>query len=140
MLSRLARGSDSCQPTAASAEEPEPKSRMGLDRGLPPPVPGNASGRKTQPAAVHLPPVRAEGQSPLRKDWKMAASRWVHLDFDKILQVTDKAMLVRLNDDHNCEEVWLPFSQIANPDDYEVADRNGTISIAEWLAKEKGLD
>ena len=70
----------------------------------------------------------------------MAASRWVHLDFDKILQVTDKAMLVRLNDDHNCEEVWLPFSQIANPDDYEVADRNGTISIAEWLAKEKGLD
>jgi len=63
-------------------------------------------------------------------------SDWIHLDVEEILNGTDKAFLVRLEDG---EEVWLPVSQIADPDDYEVGDTDCTISISAWLAKEKGL-
>lgn len=67
----------------------------------------------------------------------MVASNWVHLDFGKILRVTDRALLVRLEDG---EEDWFPLSQIADSGDYKAGDTKGTISITEWLAKEKGLD
>jgi hypothetical protein len=66
----------------------------------------------------------------------MAASNYVHLDVDEILRETDKAFLV-LTDEG--EEVWLPKSHVADPDDYAEGDTNCTLSITEWLAKQKGL-
>lgn len=66
----------------------------------------------------------------------MTASNYVHLDVDEILRATDKAFLVRCKD----EEIWLPKSQIADPDDYEEGDADCTISITQWLANEKGLE
>jgi hypothetical protein len=66
----------------------------------------------------------------------MSASDWVHLAFDEVLRETERALLVRLSDG---EEVWLPLNQIADPDDYQVGDRDGEISITAWLAREKGL-
>lgn len=68
----------------------------------------------------------------------MNASRWVHLNVLLVKKATDKALLVVI--DGEDEEVWLPRSQISDPDDYEEGDEDCTISITEWLAKEKGLD
>lgn len=67
----------------------------------------------------------------------MGQSDWVHLDVEEVLRESDKALLVRLEDGR---EEWLPFSQISEPDDYKVGDRNVTISITSWLANQKGLD
>ncbi len=64
------------------------------------------------------------------------ASEWFHLDVEEILRETEKAFLVLLDDG---EEVWLPISQISEPEDYEVGDKDCTISITGWLAREKGL-
>ncbi len=63
---------------------------------------------------------------------------WVHLSVAKIVRETDAAFLVRLEDGD--EEVWLPKSQISDPEDYEVGDEDVTISITEWLAQQKGLE
>lgn len=61
---------------------------------------------------------------------------WVHLDFEEIVAETEKALLVRLEDG---QEVWLPLSQISDADDYRQGDEDGTISVTEWIAKQKGL-
>jgi len=63
-------------------------------------------------------------------------SNWIHLDVAKVVQETAKALLVFL--EHG-EEVWLPLSQISDPDDYQAGDENCVISITEWLARQKGL-
>lgn len=61
---------------------------------------------------------------------------WVHLHFEKILRETDKALQIRFE---SGEEHWIPLSQIADADDYSEGDTNGSISITEWIANEKGL-
>ena len=66
----------------------------------------------------------------------MSASRYVTVAFDEILKETDKAFLVRLPDE---EEVWIPYSQIADYEDYNAGDEDGELSVTEWIAKEKGL-
>lgn len=66
----------------------------------------------------------------------MSQSHWVHLDFETIVRATDQALLVRLEDG---DEVWLPLTQVADPEDYQVGDGPGTISVTEWIAKQKGL-
>jgi len=66
----------------------------------------------------------------------MSSSNYTHLDFEKVVKVTDKALLVRFTDG---TESWLPFSQVADSDDYEEGDGPGTISITDWLANERGL-
>lgn len=66
----------------------------------------------------------------------MGSSNYVHLDFDAIVRETDKALLVRFK---GGREEWLPLSQIADSDDYRAGDKNGTISVTEWLANQKSL-
>lgn len=61
---------------------------------------------------------------------------WVHLGFELISQETDAAFLVVLEDG---EEVWLPKSQISDPEDYAKGDKDGVISVTEWIAEQKGL-
>lgn len=61
------------------------------------------------------------------------------LEFDnvKLIRQTDKAGLFEFEDG---EEVWLPWSQIEeNADDVSKDGDVGTLSVAEWLANEKGL-
>jgi hypothetical protein len=81
---------------------------------------------------VTLPRLRVEAGG----ETNMSASGWIHLDFERIVRETDKALLVRLEDG---EEVWLPLSQISEPDSYREGDENGTISVTEWIAEQKGL-
>ena len=65
----------------------------------------------------------------------MSASRYTHLDVEEILRVTDKAMLVRLEDG----EHWIPLSQIADGDDYETGDVDVTLSVTTWFCEKEGL-
>ena len=65
----------------------------------------------------------------------MGAGRYVHLDVEEIVRGTDKALLLRIDG----EEVWVPLSQIADSDDYEVGDMDCTVSVTEWFASKEGL-
>ncbi len=67
----------------------------------------------------------------------MSASNWVHIDVVMIHRETDKAFLCELDDER---QEWLPKSQIADAEDYAAGDTDCTISISEWLAKEKGIE
>ena len=64
-------------------------------------------------------------------------SQWVTVDFEEIVRETDKALLIRFDSDG--EDVWIPLSQMADPDDYRAGDKDGQISVTEWIAKEKNL-
>ena len=63
-------------------------------------------------------------------------SNWVHLDVDEIVSETDNAFLLLIS----YEEIWIPKSQISNPNDYSKGDKNCTISITNWIAKQKGIE
>jgi hypothetical protein len=73
----------------------------------------------------------------------MGQSRWVHLEVERVVGETDSAILVVLEEDYGefdaGEEVWLPKSQISEPDNHVPGDGRSTVSITEWLANEKGL-
>lgn len=60
---------------------------------------------------------------------------YVHLDVLEIEAETEKAFLLRLED----REVWVPFSQIADADDYERGDTDCTVSVTQWFADKEGL-
>ena len=66
----------------------------------------------------------------------MANGQYIHIHVDEVLRDTEKAMLVRIGD----EELWLPFSQIADDCDPRVGDVDLTISVTEWIAKKNGLE
>lgn len=66
----------------------------------------------------------------------MGSSGYVHIQVDIIIRETDKAFLVEVGDNQH----WIPKSQIASADDYDVGDRNITVSITEYIAKQLGLE
>jgi hypothetical protein len=61
---------------------------------------------------------------------------WVYVDADKIVKITDKAMLVLIDG----QEVWLPLSQLHEVERYAEGDEDITIAMSDWLAKQKGLE
>lgn len=65
----------------------------------------------------------------------MGASSWVHLDVDRVVRLTEKAMLVEIDG----EEVWVPLSVVADAETYEEGDTDVTISIQEWWAEKNDL-
>lgn len=65
----------------------------------------------------------------------MSQSGYVHLDHCRVVHTTGAAILVEYED----EEVWLPKSQVADPETYSAGDDDVTVSITEWVAKQKGL-
>lgn len=67
----------------------------------------------------------------------MGASGWVHIEVEKIVRETPKAFLCRIKD---VWDVWIPKSQISEPENYEEGDEDCTISITEFIAKEKDLE
>ncbi len=70
----------------------------------------------------------------------MASSRFIYLDVKEIKVETDSAFLFHIETDEGEEAIWFPKSQIADPDDYEVGDKNVEIGITEWIAKQKGFE
>lgn len=65
----------------------------------------------------------------------MGFSSWVHIDVDRIVRETDAAFLFEIDG----EEVWVPKSQVSDPDDYEAGDENVSVSVTAFIAREKGL-
>ena len=65
----------------------------------------------------------------------MGSTNWFHLTVDEILRETEKAFLLRIGD----EDVWIPFSQIADHEDYQVGECGVGMSVSEWIAEQKGL-
>lgn len=66
----------------------------------------------------------------------MGMSNWVHVSVDLIKKETDAAFLVVIDGD----EHWIPKSQMSDPSDYSEDDEDVTISITQFIAKEKGLE
>lgn len=66
----------------------------------------------------------------------MGATTWYHLDVERVLAVTEKAIQVLLP---GGEVLWLPKSQMHEPEGYKQGDKKCTISITEWIAKAKNL-
>lgn len=65
----------------------------------------------------------------------MSASNWVHVHVDEILRETEKAILCLIDG----EEIWIPLSQLQDPEEYGRGDKDFTLSITEWIADQKGL-
>lgn len=65
----------------------------------------------------------------------MGNSSWVHLDVDRVVRLTEKAMLVEIDG----EEVWVPLSVVADAETYEEGDTDVTISVQEWWAEKNDL-
>lgn len=67
----------------------------------------------------------------------MSASNWVHLDVVKIHQESEKAFLLEIE---GGELVWIPKSQISEPEILESGDEDGAVSISSWIAEQKGIE
>lgn len=65
----------------------------------------------------------------------MSASNYVTFDVDEIVRETDAAFLLRIED----EEHWIPKSQIADASDYAMGDVDCSMSLTEFIARQKGL-
>lgn len=65
----------------------------------------------------------------------MPANNWVYIEVDEIKKETEAAFLFLIDD----EEVWIPKSQMADPDNYEMGDCDCEVSVTEWIANQKGL-
>lgn len=65
----------------------------------------------------------------------MSYSNYVTIMVDEILRETDAAFLLEIDGD----EFWIPKSQVANPSDYEMGDKECSMSVTEFIAREKGL-
>jgi hypothetical protein len=58
----------------------------------------------------------------------------IDLKYDEIMAQTERAILFRFDN----EEVWLPRSQIEDPN--ELDDCGGEVSVQYWIVKEKELE
>ena len=65
----------------------------------------------------------------------MSSHSYVHVDIDEVVKETEGAFLVLIEG----EQYWLPKSQIADAKDYEEGDCGCTMSVTEFIAKQKGL-
>lgn len=65
----------------------------------------------------------------------MSNSKYIDLDVDEIIKETNLAFLLLIDG----EELWMPKNQVADSEDYKEGDKELTISITEWIAKQKGL-
>lgn len=61
---------------------------------------------------------------------------WLHVDFRVIRQETKAAFSVVFVDN---TIMWLPKKQIWHPERYRAGQRNGTMIVSSWIAKEKGM-
>jgi hypothetical protein len=71
----------------------------------------------------------------------MGQSNYTFLDNCDILAETDKAVFVRVRfNDGESENIWFPRSQMVDHEDLGVGMKDVTITITEWIAKQKGIE
>lgn len=66
----------------------------------------------------------------------MSQSGYVHLENCTVRRETDNALLVV----YDGESLWLPKSQVADAENYAAGDEDVTISMTEWIARQKGIE
>jgi len=66
----------------------------------------------------------------------MSHSGYVHVLVEKIIGESDSAFLCRIDG----EEMWIPKSQITDPEIYERGDEDVTVSMTQWIADKKGIE
>jgi hypothetical protein len=69
----------------------------------------------------------------------MSASNYFHVEVRKIKRITDSAMQLECEDD-SIGTIWVPLITVADAYQYEEGDESVTVSIQEWIAKQKGFD
>lgn len=62
---------------------------------------------------------------------------WVTLRVEEIKRETDKAFCVKIAE--MSEDVWLPKSQLKEPDRYGEGDNDCEIEVTEWICQQKNL-
>ena len=92
-------------------------------------------------AAAPSKPQPAKTKPPVQQPygWEaqpMSCSGWVHLENCRVIKVTEKAILIDYQDG---DPIWLPKSQVSEAEQYAAGDADVTISISEWIAKQKDL-
>jgi len=66
----------------------------------------------------------------------MSADRWVEIEVEEVLNVTDRAVLCAVDG----EEHWIPRSQIdVEGADFEAGEVDFTLSVTRWFAEKEGL-
>ena len=65
----------------------------------------------------------------------MAHGSYVTIQVDRIKHATDRAFLCIIGG----EEVWLPCSQVNDPNAFQSGDEDVEMEITEWIAEQKGL-
>lgn len=63
-------------------------------------------------------------------------TKWVNLEVDEVLRVTEKALLLLIGDD----EHWFPKSQLAHPGKHHRGEKNVLISVSEWVVRQEGFE
>lgn len=66
----------------------------------------------------------------------MSHSGFIHVEVERVVLEIPKAFLLLIDG----SEHWIPKSQIADPDTYEPGDENVTVSMTDWIAKQKGIE
>ena len=66
----------------------------------------------------------------------MSHSGYIHVEVEKVVLEIPKYFLLLIDG----SEHWIPKSQIADPDTYERGDENVTVSMTDWIAKQKGIE
>jgi len=78
---------------------------------------------------------RLEAALSLREG-TVGTTNWVNVEVESIVAATEKAIYVRTPDG---EEVWLPRSQLSEGEKYQKGWTELTLSVTEFIAREKGL-
>lgn len=67
---------------------------------------------------------------------------WTHVDVKEIRGETEKAFRIEVKTDDGSPGPihWVPKKVISDPDDYEVGDKDCTVSIEEWFATKEGIE
>jgi hypothetical protein len=63
----------------------------------------------------------------------MSADRWVDIEVEEVLKLTDLAALCVIDD----EEVWIPLSQIDGI--VEEGEQADLVCVTRWFAEKEGL-
>jgi hypothetical protein len=66
----------------------------------------------------------------------MSSSNYIEIEVEEIKAATDKALLCVIDG----EETWLPRSQVDGGENFENGEKNVSMYITQFIAREKGLE
>lgn len=68
---------------------------------------------------------------------QMKQQKWVDIAVKEVKRETEKAICVALA--AGGDDVWLPKSQLKEPDEISQGDTDITVTVTEWIAQQKDL-